>query len=177
MDVLKTASRQRLRQLFATSVRPRQLDFTKTNKAMRRQWVSRLGRAVDDFVQDLRFAIRGLVKTPAFTVIAVLSLAVGISVNTAFFTVIAARWLQPIPGVNGTDRMVEVLSTTKGREFQEWSEANYRDVREWMKAVDGPIEELAGYEEVCRRSAIFWEWSRANRSVSHSIENDVDAQA
>ena len=156
MDVLRSAPGQRFNQSSArlgmltpesrdSAGIPRG-DLMTTNKTTRRRWASRFGGAADDFMQDLRFALRGLVKTPAFMVIAILSLAVGIGANTAFFTLISARWLRPVPGVNGTDGMVEVLSTSQGREFQEWSMANYQDVREQMKAVDGPIEELAGYK-------------------------------
>jgi len=102
-----------------------------------------MGDWLGDLTQDLRHAFRGLTKSRAFTFIAVLSLAVGIGVNTALFTVVHATWLEPVPGVGGADRIVELVTTRRGAESVLWSYPDLQDVKD----AGSPIEALAGAKE------------------------------
>ena len=52
------------------------------------------------FASDLRYAWRQLRRTPAFAAAAVVTLALGIGTSTAFFGIVNALALKPIPGVN-----------------------------------------------------------------------------
>jgi macrolide transport system ATP-binding/permease protein len=77
-------------------------------------------RLEDEMFQDLRFGLRMLLKNPGFTVVAALTLALGIGVNTALFTIFNAVALRPLP-VKDPDRIVKLYREDLGHVDREVS--------------------------------------------------------
>src|SRR5262247_3989429 len=61
----------------------------------------------DDMIKDLRYGVRMLLKNPGFTLVSALTLALGIGVNTALFTLFNAVALRPLP-VKDPDSIVKI---------------------------------------------------------------------
>jgi hypothetical protein len=78
-------------------------------------------RMEDEMFQDLRFGARMLLKQPGFTAVVLLTLALGIGVNTAMFTIFNALALKPLP-LKDVDSIVEVLGKAeRGRGTRRFS--------------------------------------------------------
>lgn len=97
---------------------------------------------METLLQDLRVSLRRLRKTPGFTLIAVLSLALGIGANTAIFSLVNTMFLRPLP-VEKPEQLVSLnnVSLNGEQNFPVFSIPNYRDLRDRNDVLSG----LAAY--------------------------------
>src|ERR1700733_6421314 len=96
---------------------------------------------MEEFVRDIRFGLRTLLKQRGFTLLAVLTLGLGIGANTAIFSVIDGVLLKPLPYANG-DRLVLVQQSAPlaGRPNTGVSIKELYDYREQTGAFDALVE-------------------------------------
>jgi putative ABC transport system permease protein len=93
--------------------------------------------------QNLRYATRFLRKSPGFTLVIVLTLALGIGANTAIFSVVYSALLRPLPYQN-PDELVFVGESRDPNPTIEMSQTSYPDFLDWKHAAKG-FQSLAGY--------------------------------
>ena len=123
-------------------------------------WLQRQ-RWEDEMIQDLRFGFRMLLKNPGFTMIAALTLALGIGANTAIFSVVNAVLLRPLPYAD-PERLVVLWERERNVGQESPSYPNFLDWRERnqtfaaMAATSGVNASVGtpGQIEVVRGSAV-----------------------
>jgi putative ABC transport system permease protein len=115
---------------------------------------------VGTLIQDMRFAIRMLLKNPGFTAVVVLTLALGIGANTAIFSFVNAWIINPLPYPN-SERLIVIqsLNTKTGAtdeqstaaDFHDWQvqSKDFEELAAWVShafnlAGDGPPERVIG---------------------------------
>ncbi len=85
---------------------------------------------MDTLFQDLRYALRTLAKSPGFTLIVVICLALGIGVNTAIYSVVDTALVQPFPFAD--PEQLVILTTTQPRNQIERLSVSYPTFRDWQ---------------------------------------------
>ena len=94
---------------------------------------------IDALRHDLRYAIRALVRTPGFTAVAVLSLALGIGANTAIFSVVNGVLLEPLPFAE-PDRLISIGEGADGEppgQQRSTSPGSFFDMKAQTSAFSG----------------------------------------
>ena len=116
-------------------------------------------RSVEDFLRDLRYSARALRRAPAFTVVAIVTLAFGIGATTAMFSVVNGVLLRPLPYPE-QERLIDVVHQAPnlgiGRLYA--SSAIYFTYADHNRTFDG-----VGY----------WDWDKSPVTVSGSGEPEA----
>ena len=96
---------------------------------------------MDSILKDLRFALRTMWKHPAFSAVAIITLALGIGGSTSIFTVVDAALLRGLP-YKSSDRLYHLWEQTPRREFPK-REFSYPDYQDYQQT--NVFEEVAAY--------------------------------
>ncbi len=139
---------------------------------------------LETLVVDVRYAARRLARTPGFTLVALLTLALGIGANTAIFSVVHGVLLRPLP-FKDPDRLYWIWSrhtSTDRYPFQLPEFCDYRDQNKTLESLagfanwsanltgDGPAERLSGL----RVSGGLFETLGARAAVGRTLRPDDD---
>jgi predicted permease len=142
---------------------------------------------LDALRQDLKQAVRALLKSPGFTLVAIASLAIGIAGNATIFSVADAILFRPLPGISDPGRLVDVGRTQNGRPIDTMSYPNYADLRDrntvfaglaayrptaeaFGLTVDGSAQQAYGTEV----SANYFEVAGVPMRLGRAFESDDD---
>ena len=99
--------------------------------------------SIERLLQDTRYALRGLRMNPMFALVAILTLALGIGMNTAVFSVVSSVLLKPLP-YPGPDRIVWLANYNQRFHFEASSAPDFTD---WRRQAQS-FEAMAGYGTV-----------------------------
>jgi len=93
---------------------------------------------IENLLQDVRYAIRSLHRTPGLTAFVVMTLALGIGMTSGTFSMVDALIFRPYP-VPHPSGVVTLVSTTHDSSFNNFSYREYLDIRDKTKSYDGVI--------------------------------------
>ncbi|HEX4914687.1 MAG TPA: ABC transporter permease [Vicinamibacterales bacterium] len=95
----------------------------------------------ETLLKDIRYALRWMRRSPGFSAVAILSLGLGVGVNTAMFSLVDSLLFRPLP-VAAPDRLVDVFTT--GGDGDEYATSSYQDYLD-LKTHNTVFSDMIGY--------------------------------
>ena len=96
---------------------------------------------VETLLKDIRYALRWMRRSPGFSAVAILSLGLGVGVNTAMFSLVDSLLFRPLP-VTSPETLVDVFTT--GGDGDEYATNSYQDFLD-LKAQNTVFTDMMGY--------------------------------
>ncbi len=96
---------------------------------------------MDSLLKDIRYALRWMARSPGFSAVAILSLGLGVGVNTAMFSLVDSLLFRPLP-VTEPGSLVDVFTT--GGDGDEYATSSYADFQD-LKAQNTVFTDMIGY--------------------------------
>jgi predicted permease len=96
---------------------------------------------VETLIKDIRYALRWMARSPGFSAVAILSLGLGVGVNTAMFSLVDSLLFRPLP-VTSPETLVDIFTT--GGDGDEYATSSYQDFLD-LKAQNTVFTDMIGY--------------------------------
>src|SRR6186997_2710379 len=122
---------------------------------------------METLIKDIRYGLRGLLKRPGFTLVAILTLALGIGANTAIFSVINAVVLRPLP----FDQADQLLFLNERSPVLDEMSISYPNFTDWRNQ-NHVFEKIGVYN---RNSYNLTGYGEAERIVTGQVSADLFA--
>jgi macrolide transport system ATP-binding/permease protein len=131
---------------------------------------------MNNFWQDVRYAIRMLAKSPGFTAIAVLTLAVGIGANTAVFSIVNSFLFRPLPVKDAANLVVVAYHDPKANFPHELSNADFQDFQahsEVTSDMTAFLVNFAGLSDGNRSERVLVTYTKGNYFSALGLQPDL----
>ena len=113
----------------------------------------------ETLLKDIRYALRWMARSPGFSAVAILSLGLGVGVNTAMFSLVDSLLFRPLP-VTSPETLVDVFTT--GGDGDEYATSSYQDFLD-LKQQNTVFSDMLGYSPMM--APLSWAIGRESRSA------------
>ncbi len=126
----------------------------------------------ETLLKDIRYALRWMRRSPGFSAVAILSLGLGVGVNTAMFSLVDSLLFRPLP-VTSPDTLVDVFTT--GGDGDEYATTSYQDFLD-LKAQNTVFTDMIGYSPMMAPLSLGGDRSRISLGPGRHLESLHDAR-